>query len=127
MSILSFIGIGKKAVNAISGAEEQKSDVATISQEVGSTIRAFSSKEQGTKRLSLDMLSDSKLSKAVRPITIIWFLALFSLSLVASWFGKETPEQFQELIFWGLIICIGFYFPGRDLVKTFANRKGGKK
>lgn len=125
MGILSFIGIGKKAVKALAG-DDSKSDTATIATEAGSAIRAFSSKEQGTKRLSLDMLSDSKLSKAVRPVTIIWFLALFTLSLVASWFGKETPEQFQELIFWGLIICIGFYFPGRDLVKTFAKRKGGK-
>lgn len=123
MSILTWLA--GKGVKKVVGAEEGKSSVSTIAEEVGGTIRAFSSKEQGTKRLSLDMLSDSKLSKAVRPLTIIWFLALFTLSLIASWFGKQTPEQFQELIFWGLIICIGFYFPGRDLVKTFAKR--GKK
>lgn len=102
--------------------------VSNVAKEIGGTIRAFGNKEQGTKRQALDMLSDSKLSKAARPLTIIWILTLFTGSLVASWFGLETPDQYQELIFWSLLAVIGFYFPGRDLVKTFAkNNKRNRK
>lgn len=103
--------------------EEGSDPISTIAQEVGDTVRGFSSKEQGTKRLGIDMLSDNRLSKSVRPITIIWILTLFTASLVANWCGLKTDSTYQDLIFWALLACIGFYFPGRDLVKSFAKRR----
>lgn len=117
MGIFSAIFRSAKQQIAPDGTGDPVSNVA---KEIGGTIRAFGNKEQGTKRQALDMLSDSKLSKSVRPIAIIWILLLFTASMIASWFGLQTPDQYQELIFWALLAVIGFYFPGRDLVKTFA-------
>jgi hypothetical protein len=104
-------------------AEGQQDPVSTIAEQAGMTVRAFVPKEQGSKMHNADMLSDSKLSKAIRPVAIIWILSLFTAALVANWFGLRTDAQYQELIFWALLCVLGFYFPGRDLVKTFSNRK----
>ena len=104
-----------------------KGDIKEMVGEVGQTARSFSNKEQGTRRQEIDMLSDNRLSKSVRPLTIIWILLLFTFSMIASWLGYQTPEQYQELIFWALLAVIGFYFPGRDLVKTFAKNNKTKK
>lgn len=131
MGLFTWLGIGKKVVDMVAPGEDepdQPSTGATIATEAGQTIRSFSSKEQGTRRQEIDMLSDNRLSKSVRPLTIIWILVLFTASMIAAWFGKQTPEQYQELIFWSLLAVIGFYFPGRDLVKTFAkNNKRNRK
>lgn len=97
--------------------------IGKVAEEVADVVQGFNPAEQATKRHSGDMLSDSQLSKSVRPIAIIWLLALFTAALIMNWTGHKTDEQFQEIIFWGLIIVLGFYFPGRDLVKTFTNRK----
>jgi hypothetical protein len=104
-------------------AAEGENPVSTVAKEAGQTIRAFVPKEHGSRLHQADMLSDSQLSKAIRPVTIIWLLTLFTIALAMNWFGVKTDEQFQELIFWALILVLGFYFPGRDLVKTFSNRK----
>lgn len=120
---MGLFGILKKAKKVVTADEAGATDpTSTIAQEAGSTIRAFSSKEQGTKRQQADMLSDSPLSKMIRPITILWILVLFSASLVMNWCGIATADKYEELIFWALLAVIGFYFPGRDLVKTFAKR-----
>lgn len=111
-----FLGLMKKTEP---GTQDP---ISTIATEAGGTIRAFLPKEQGSKLHTIDMLSDSKLSKAIRPVTIIWILTLFTAALVLNWFGIKTDPQFQELIFWALLLVIGFYFPGRDIVKTFAKR-----
>lgn len=123
MGIITWLA-GKAVKKVAGGAEtEQGSNpISTIAEQAGETIRAFSSKEQGTKRQALDMLSDSQLSKAIRPVAIIWILILFTAALIANWCGLQTDDKYQELIFWALLAVLGFYFPGRDLVKTFAKR-----
>jgi heme A synthase len=118
-------GLMKRIIKGKTAADPGTGEnpVSTVATEVGETVRAFAPKEQGTRLHQTDMLSDSKLSKAVRPVTIIWILTLFTAALVLNWFGIKTDEQFQELLFWALLCVLGFYFPGRDLVKTFARRK----
>lgn len=100
----------------------EKSTVSEAIEQVGETVETFNPAEQATRRQSTDMLSDNILSKSVRPVAIIWILTLFTLALIMNWCGIKTDEQFQELIFWALLIVLGFYFPGRDLVKAYTGR-----
>ncbi len=80
-------------------------------------VKTLSSKEQGTKRLQIDMMSDTPLSKNVRPIIVIWVLFLFTAMLIGSFFGLDFPAEIKETLFWVLIIAVGFYFPGRTVDK----------
>jgi len=80
-------------------------------------VKTLSSKEQGTRRLQIDMMSDTPLSKNVRPIIVIWVLFLFTAMLVGSFFGLDFPAEIKETLFWVLIIAVGFYFPGRTIDK----------
>ena len=84
--------------------------------------KTFSNKEQGTRRLQIDMLSDTPLSKNVRPIIVLWVLFLFTAMLVGSFFGLDFPAEIKETLFWVLIIAVGFYFPGRSAEKFFKTR-----
>jgi len=85
-------------------------------------VKTLSNKEQGTRRLEVDMLSDTPLSKNVRPIIVIWVLFLFTAMLVGSFFGLDFPEEIKETLFWVLIIAVGFYFPGRTAEKWVKSR-----
>lgn len=112
----------------ISGLRKKASDktsdtIGKVAEEITDTVETFNPQEQATRRQSTDMLSDSALSKSVRPVTIIWVLILFTAALVTNWCGIPTDEDFKDLIFWALLLVLGFYFPGRDLVKTFTSRK----
>lgn len=97
-------------------------DVKEIVKEGANIAKTFSNKEQGTRRLEIDMLSDTPLSKNVRPIIVIWVLFLFTAMLIGSFFGITFPEEIKETIFWVLIIAVGFYFPGRSAEKYFKSR-----
>ena len=103
-------------------AKKAGDTVGKVAEEISDTVESFNPQEQASRRQSTDMLSDSMLSKSVRPIAIIWILALFTLALIMNWCGIKTDPEFQELIFWSLLLVLGFYFPGRDLVKTFTGR-----
>ncbi len=85
-------------------------------------VKTLSSKEQGTKRLQIDMMSDTPLSKNVRPIIVIWVLFLFTAMLVGSFFGVEFPAEIKDTMFWVLMIAVGFYFPGRSVDKYFKTK-----
>ncbi len=80
-------------------------------------VKTLSSKEQGTRRLQIDMMSDTPLSKNVRPIIVLWVLFLFTIMLIGSFFGIDFPVEIKETMFWVLIIAVGFYFPGRTAEK----------
>ena len=85
-------------------------------------VKTLSSKEQGTRRLEVDMMSDTPLSKNVRPIIVLWVLFLFTAMLVGSFFGLDFPAEIKETLFWVLIIAVGFYFPGRTAEKWAKTR-----
>lgn len=101
-------------------------DVKEIVKEGADVAKTFSNKEQGTRRLQIDMMSDTPLSKNVRPIIVIWILTLFTAMLIGSFFGITFPEEIKETIFWVLIIAVGFYFPGRTAEKWAKSRMNKK-
>ena len=62
-----------------------------------------------SKRWSSDMVSDSWLSKNVRPLTLVFF----SLSYVIGWFAKYPLEEISGV----LSIIIAAYFGSRGVEK----------
>ena len=99
-------------------------DLADKVLDTGSDLaKTFSNKEQGSRRHSLDMLSDSPLSKNIRPIIAIWSLTLLTVMLVCSGvFDLTFPTEVKQTIFWLVIIVMGFYFPGRTAEKWMKSR-----
>ena len=70
-----------------------------------------------TKRQQADMISDSWLSKNIRPMTLIAILAGYFVFALMSAFGMDTNTKYVELLGqWGMLI-MSFYFGGRTLEK----------
>lgn len=70
-----------------------------------------------TKRQQNDMLSDSWLSKNIRPMTLIAILAGYFIFAFMSAYDMDTNEKYVELLGqWGMLI-MSFYFGGRSLEK----------
>jgi hypothetical protein len=73
-----------------------------------------------TKRLEADMGSDSWLSKNIRPMTLVFILAAYSLFSIGSAVDFDVNEKYVELLGqWGMLI-MSFYFGGRTLEKILA-------
>jgi len=66
--------------------------------------------QEVSKRWNSDMLSDSWLSKNVRPLTLIFF----SISYVIGWYLDYSLENITGL----LSLIVGAYFGGRSYEKT---------
>jgi hypothetical protein len=80
-----------------------------------------------TKRQQADMLSDSWLSKNIRPMTLIAILAGYFIFAFMSAFDYDTNEAYVELLGqWGMLI-MSFYFGGRSLEKIMDMKAREKK
>lgn len=70
-----------------------------------------------TKRMQADMMSDSWLSKNIRPMTLIFILLVYTVFAMMSAFGHNANEEYVTLLGqWGMLI-MSFYFGGRTLEK----------
>jgi hypothetical protein len=70
-----------------------------------------------TKRQQADMMSDSWLSKNIRPLTLIFILGGYFTFAMMSAFDMDTNKAYVELLGqWGMLI-MSFYFGGRTLEK----------
>ena len=75
-----------------------------------------------TKRQQADMMSDSWLSKNIRPMTLIAILSGYFTFAMMSAFGIDTNKTYVELLGqWGMLI-MSFYFGGRTLEKIMDMR-----
>ena len=101
--------------------EEKKAAEAKIQQAVQEQIQNAweQEQEQLTKRMQLDMTSDSWLSKNVRPLTLIYLMILFTLA-----FFRDVPEQTLQLLQTLLMTVFVFYFGSRTLEKITKIVKG---
>ena len=78
-----------------------------------------------TKRAEADMKSDSWLSKNIRPMTLIFILAVYTTFAGLSAADIEVNNNYVELLGqWGMLI-MSFYFGGRTLEKIM-DMKGKK-
>ena len=66
--------------------------------------------QEVTKRWEADLNSDNKLSKNVRPLTLIFF----SVAYVVGWYLNYSLENITGL----LSLIVGAYFGGRSYEKT---------
>jgi hypothetical protein len=79
-----------------------------------------------TKRHENDMLSDSTLSKNIRPVTLLIILAGYFFFATMSAFGYNATESYVQLLGqWGMLIMT-FYFGGRSAEKIFQIMKGSR-
>ena len=80
-----------------------------------------------TKRQQADMMSDSWLSKNIRPMTLIFILGGYFVFAMMSAFDLDTNKAYVELLGqWGMLI-MSFYFGGRTLEKIMDMRAKEKK
>ena len=79
-----------------------------------------------TKRQSADMMSDSWLSKNIRPMTLVFILITYTTFAMMSAWDVEVNNNYVELLGqWGMLI-MSFYFGGRTLEKIIDMQKGKK-
>ena len=89
---------------------QQNGELAQINADVAE-------QQELTKRQQADMISDSWLSKNIRPMTLIAILAGYFMFALMSAFGMDTNTKYVELLGqWGMLI-MSFYFGGRTLEK----------
>jgi len=73
--------------------------------------------QEVTKRQQADMMSDSWLSKNIRPMTLVFILFTYTVFAMMSAWDIEVNNNYVELLGqWGMLI-MSFYFGGRTLEK----------
>jgi uncharacterized membrane protein (DUF106 family) len=78
-----------------------------------------------TKRVQADMMSDSWMSKNIRPMTLVFILVTYTTFGMMSAWDIEVNNNYVELLGqWGMLI-MSFYFGGRTLEKIM-DMKGKK-
>jgi uncharacterized membrane protein (DUF106 family) len=76
-----------------------------------------------TKRVQADMMSDSWLSKNIRPMTLVFILMTYTTFAMMSAWDVEVNNNYVELLGqWGIII-MSFYFGGRTVEKVMGFKK----
>ena len=79
-----------------------------------------------TKRQAADMMSDSWLSKNIRPMTLVFILVTYTTFGMMSAWDVEVNNNYVELLGqWGMLI-MSFYFGGRTLEKIMDMKKNVK-
>jgi len=131
--LTAILGIGSKLIDKLIPDPEQKAkaqlELMKMQQEGDfKKIEADIVEQQElTKRQEADMLSDSWLSKNIRPMTLIAILAGYFIFALMSAFDYDTNEAYVELLGqWGMLI-MSFYFGGRSLEKIMDMKSKEKK
>ena len=72
-----------------------------------------------TQRHASDMTSDSWLSKNIRPLTLIFTVAIFTLLSfsIGIWSEFQIPNEIIETYKWWGMLCFSFYFGSRGFEK----------
>lgn len=117
--------ITKRAIDLLdrkfpSQVEKQRAEQ-KYQRDVQESIQAAWDAEQGnlTQRHASDMQSDSWLSKNVRPLALIYLMALFTMA-----FFTEVPESVLEMLRDLLMTVFIFYFGARSFEKITKMVKG---
>ncbi len=121
--ISAILGVGMKLVDKFFPDPEQKAkaqlELLQMQQngELAQIAADTAEQQELTKRAQADMLSDSWLSKNIRPMTLIAILVGYFVFAMMSAFDLDTNKTYVELLGqWGMLI-MSFYFGGRTLEK----------
>jgi len=124
LPIMDILGIGMKVLDKFFPDPEQKAkaqlELMQMQQNGELAKMQADMQEQGelTKRHTVDMASDSWLSKNIRPMTLLIILGGYFTFAMMSAFDMDTHKQYVELLGqWGIII-MSFYFGGRTVEKV---------
>ena len=124
----AILGIGSKLIDKFFPNPEDKAkaqlELLQMQQngELAQINADISESQEVTKRQQYDMLSDSWLSKNIRPMTLIAILVGYFIFAMLSAFDIETNSKYVELLGqWGMLI-MSFYFGGRTLEKIIDMR-----
>ncbi len=79
-----------------------------------------------SERWQADMLSDSWLSKNIRPMVLVYLLTVYTLFSFSSGFQFNITESYIELLAQMLMLVMGAYFAGRTIEKIVDMRERGK-
>jgi len=119
----AILGIGSKLIDKFFPDPEQKAkaqlELLQMQQngELAQLNADISEQQEVTKRQQADMLSDSWLSKNIRPMTLIAILGGYFTFAMMSAFDLDTRGAYVELLGqWGMLV-MSFYFGGRSLEK----------
>jgi hypothetical protein len=119
----NIIAVGMKLVDKLIPDPAQKAqaqlELAKLAQEgkLADIQADINEAQELTKRQQSDMLSDSWLSKNIRPMTLIFILGGYFVFAMMSAFDLDTNKAYVELLGqWGMLI-MSFYFGGRTLEK----------
>lgn len=129
-----ILGVGSKLIDKFFPDPEQKAkaqiELLQMQQngELAQINADIAEQQELTKRQQADMLSDSWLSKNIRPMTLIFILAGYFTFAMMSAFDMDTNKAYVELLGqWGMLI-MSFYFGGRTLEKIMDMKsKNGKE
>jgi hypothetical protein len=127
----AILNIGGKLIDKLIPDAEAKAkaqlELATLAQngELAQLQADVNEQQELTKRLQADMMSDSWLSKNIRPMTLIFILLTYTVFGMMSAWDIEVNNNYVELLgTWGMVI-MSFYFGGRTLEKVM-DMKGKK-
>ena len=124
----ALIDIGGKILDKVfpdpAQAEQAKLKLLEMQQngELAKLNADVSEQHELTERLKADMVSDSWLSKNIRPMVLIFILLAYTGFAIASMFDYETRGNYVELLGnWGMVV-MSFYFGGRSAEKIMDMR-----
>jgi uncharacterized membrane protein (DUF106 family) len=131
----AILGVGMKLVDKFFPDPEAKAkaqlELLQMQQngELAQINADIAEQQELTKRQQADMMSDSWLSKNIRPMTLIFILGGYFTFAMMSAFDMDTNKAYVELLGqWGMLI-MSFYFGGRTLEKIMdmQQKKGEEK
>ena len=128
MNVLNkiFSAGATELVNSVGGVLDNltttKEEKLAAEQKIKDMIMGYEAEmqKQVTERWSMDMKSDSWLSKNIRPLTLI-FLVISTVLIIfidAGVIAFEVKASWVDLLQLVLITVIGAYFGGRSLEKV---------
>lgn len=82
--------------------------------------------EAVTSRWEADMLSDSWLSKNIRPLALVHMLLALDLLMLCALFDVTIPDGYLALVKEMLMLMVGAYFAGRSVEKVVDVYQGWK-
>jgi hypothetical protein len=128
----ALLDIGGKILDKVfpdpAQAEQAKLKLLEMQQngELAQIAADTAEQQELTKRQQADMLSDSWLSKNIRPMTLLFILGGYFIFAMMSAFNLDTNRAYVELLGqWGMLI-MSFYFGGRTLEKIMDMRSKEK-
>ena len=121
---MSIVKIGGQLVNRllkeVGSIITTKEEKAQMNMKFTEIVNAhfLSAQKELTERLKIDMQSDSRLAKTIRPLTLIFILLAYTVfSLLDGNLISVNPEYVTLLGKWGETIMY-FYFGGRTIEKA---------